>query len=33
MSVSEDFERVRELRKRAADYERAAADPSLPTSV
>ena len=33
MSVSKDFERVRELRKRAADYERAAADPSLPTSV
>jgi hypothetical protein len=26
-------ERVCELRKRAADYERAAADPSLPTSV
>jgi hypothetical protein len=33
MSVSEDFERVRELRKRAADYERAAADPTLPASV
>ena len=33
MSASEDFERARELRKRAADYERAAADPSLPTSV
>ena len=33
MSVSEDFERVRELRKRAADYERAAADPTVPTSV
>jgi hypothetical protein len=32
MSVSEDFERMRELRKRAADYERAAADPSLPTT-
>jgi hypothetical protein len=33
MSVSEDFERMRELRKRAAGYERAAADPSLPTGV
>jgi hypothetical protein len=33
MSVPEDFERMRELRKRAAGYERAAADSSLPTSV
>jgi hypothetical protein len=33
MSVLEDFERVRELRKRAAEHERAATDPSLPTEV
>jgi hypothetical protein len=33
MSVSEDFGWMRALRKRAADYERAAADPSLPTNV
>jgi hypothetical protein len=33
MSVLEDFERMRALRKRAADYERAAVDPSLPTDV
>jgi hypothetical protein len=32
MSMSEDFERMRELRKRTADYKRAAADPTLPTS-
>jgi hypothetical protein len=33
MLVPKDFERVRELRKRATDYERTAADPTLPTSV
>jgi hypothetical protein len=33
MSVMKDFERIRELRKRAAEYEQAATDPSLPTSV
>ena len=33
MSVVKDFERIRDLRKRAADCERAAADPSLPTNV
>jgi hypothetical protein len=33
MSVVKHFERLRDLRKRAAEYERAAADPSLPTNV
>ena len=33
MSVLDDFVRMRESRKRAAEYEQAAADPSLPTNV
>jgi hypothetical protein len=33
MSVLDDFVRMRDLRKRAAEYEQAAADPSLPTNV
>ena len=33
MSVLDDFVRKRDLRKRAAEYERTAADPSLPTNV
>jgi hypothetical protein len=33
MSVLDDFMRVRDLRKRAAEYERAAVDPSLPANV
>jgi hypothetical protein len=33
MSVLKDFERIRDLRKRAAEYEQAAADPSLPANV
>jgi hypothetical protein len=33
MSVLDDFVRMRELRKRAAEHEQAAADPSLPTNV
>jgi hypothetical protein len=33
MSVLKDFERIRDLRKRAAEHEQAAADPSLPTNV
>lgn len=33
MSVLDDFVRKRDLRKRAAEYEQAAADPSLPTNV
>ena len=33
MSVLDDFVRMRELRKRAAEHEQAAADPSLPTDV
>ena len=33
MSVLDDFMRVRDLRKRAAEYERAASDPSLPANV
>lgn len=33
MSVLRDFERVRDLRKRAAEHERAAADPSQPANV
>jgi hypothetical protein len=33
MSVLDDFVRNRDLRKRAAKYEQAAADPSLPTNV
>jgi hypothetical protein len=33
MSVLKDFERIRDLRKRAAECEQAAADPSLPTNV
>ena len=33
MSVLDDFTRVRDLRKRAAEYDRAATDPSLPTDV
>jgi hypothetical protein len=33
MSVLDDSMRVRELRKRAAEYERAAIDPSLPSDV
>ena len=33
MSVLDDFVRKRNLRKRAAEYEQAAADPSLPTNV
>jgi hypothetical protein len=33
MSVLDDSLRVRDLRKRAAEYERAAIDPSLPSDV
>jgi hypothetical protein len=33
MSVLDDFVRKRDFRKRAAEYEQAAADPSLPTNV
>jgi hypothetical protein len=33
MSVLDEYLRVRDLRKRAADYERAAVDPSLPANV
>jgi hypothetical protein len=33
MSVLDDFVRKRDLRKLAAEYERTAADPSLPTNV
>jgi hypothetical protein len=33
MSVLDDFVRKRDLRKRAAEYDRTAADPSLPTNV
>jgi hypothetical protein len=33
MSVLGDFVQNRNLRKRAAGYEQAAADPSLPTNV
>jgi hypothetical protein len=33
MSVLKDFERIRDLRKRAAEHERAATDPSLPANV
>ena len=33
MSVLDDFVRKRDLQKRAAEYEQAAADPSLPTNV
>lgn len=33
MSVLYDFARIRELRKRAAECERAATDPSLPANV
>jgi len=33
MSVLDDSMRVRDLRKRAAEYERAATDPSLPANV
>ena len=33
MSVLDDFVRKRNLRKRAAQYEQAAADSSLPTNV
>jgi hypothetical protein len=33
MSVLDDFMRMRESRKRAAGYEHAAADPSLPANV
>jgi hypothetical protein len=33
MSVLDEAMRIRELRKRAADHERAAADPSLPINV
>ena len=33
MSVLDDFIRMRQLRERAADYEKAAFDPSLPTNV
>jgi hypothetical protein len=33
MSVLDDFVRKRDLRKRAAEYDRIAADPSLPTNV
>ena len=33
MSVVKHFERLRDLRRRAAEYEQAAADPSMPTNV
>jgi hypothetical protein len=33
MSVLDDFVRKRDMQKRAAEYEQAAADPSLPTNV
>jgi hypothetical protein len=33
MSVLKDFERIRDLRKRAAEYEQAAVDPALPANV
>jgi hypothetical protein len=33
MSVLKDSERIRDLRKRAAEHDRAASDPSLPANV